>query len=317
MPSLCPWLRPAEERQTGRRMRRAAASVGFTVAMETVSSLLNTCFWWHHTPGLSTQSEGFFSVPNLNPETGHWCVWWRGGGVLSEIIMTKNYWGRNAGTLFSFAANPRRPSGSLTAQPHTAWVIFVFVCCDCGLLVGFACFSHLWWKALWPKGGGVEPFGFNLKKKKKEDEEKKKTQRADRVQWPSFLQAGMPVSGCHTGHSTASDFRAERAVCWVGGQMEGILCLLSSAGIQPLPSSLPVPCPFIYSFSQVFFFALTLSQRCPPFRSWMLLVYACPPFFFLHWKLKVKTKGAEFPNSSRFRIVIKKYFMRILSLNYN
>lgn len=40
--SLCPRLRPAEERQTGRR--RAAASVGFTVATETMSSLLNTCF---------------------------------------------------------------------------------------------------------------------------------------------------------------------------------------------------------------------------------------------------------------------------------
>lgn len=55
----------------GRKKRGAAAtSMGFTVAMETVSSLLNTCFWWHHGAGSSTHSEGFVSTPNLNPETG-------------------------------------------------------------------------------------------------------------------------------------------------------------------------------------------------------------------------------------------------------
>lgn len=60
------------DRQTGRR--RAAASVGFTVATETMSSLLNTCFWWHHMPGLSTRNERFTSVPSLKPETGYVCV---------------------------------------------------------------------------------------------------------------------------------------------------------------------------------------------------------------------------------------------------
>lgn len=94
---------------------------------------------------------------------------------------------------------------------------------------------------------------------------KRKTQRADRVQWPSFLQAGRPVSSCHIGLSTATDFRAERAVCWVGGQMEGgCTAQLSSAsfpsaGTRPHPSSLPVPCSFIYSFSQSFLSMLSYS----------------------------------------------------------
>lgn len=89
--SLCPWLRPAEERQTDggrRKRRRAAASVGLAVATETMPSLLNTCFWWHHTAGLSTHDKGFCSAQSLNPETGHWCLcvcvcvmkWGRGGG---------------------------------------------------------------------------------------------------------------------------------------------------------------------------------------------------------------------------------------------
>lgn len=76
--------------------------------------------------------------------------------------------------------------------------------------------------------------GFSYKKRERE-----KTQRADRVQWPSFLQAGMPVSACHIGHSTASDFRAERAVSWVGGQMEGgCKAQLSSASFPLLAHSL-------------------------------------------------------------------------------
>lgn len=64
---------------------------------------------------------------------------------------------------------------------------------------------------------------------------KKKSQRADRVQWPSFsCRLVRLVSGCHIGHSTASDFRAERAVCWVGGQMEGgCTAQLSSASLSP------------------------------------------------------------------------------------
>lgn len=108
---------------------------------------------------------------------------------------------------------------------------------------------------------------------------KKKTQRADRVQWPSFLQAGMPVSGCHIGHSIASDFRAERAVSRVGGQMEGgCTAQLSSAAFpllahtQSLSSHLCLsPCPFIYSFSQSFlFWLLHFPQCCTPSHSQMV-----------------------------------------------
>lgn len=79
----------------------------------------------------------------------------------------------------------------------------------------------------------------------------------------------MPLSGCHIGHSTAtSELRGPFA--GVGGQMEsGCAAQPSSTGIQPLLSSLPVPCLFIYSFSQAFLFALTLSQCCPTFHSQM------------------------------------------------
>lgn len=78
--------------------------------------------------------------------------------------------------------------------------------------------------------------GFSYKKRERE---RKPNQRADRVQWPTFLQAGMPVSACHIGHSTASDFRAERAVSWVGGQMEGgCKAQLSSASFPLLAHSL-------------------------------------------------------------------------------
>lgn len=105
----------------------------------------------------------------------------------------------------------------------------------------------------------------------------KQEKRAARVQWPSFLQAGMPLSGCHIGHSTAtSELRGPFA--GVGGQMEsGCAAQPSSTGIQPLLSSLPVPCLFIYSFSQAFLFALTLSQCCPTFHSQMFsfLLFFC------------------------------------------
>lgn len=69
----------------------------------------------------------------------------------------------------------------------------------------------------------------------------------------------MPLSGCHIGHSTAtSELRGPFA--GVGGQMEsGCAAQPSSTGIQPLLSSLPVPCLFIYSFSQAFLFAHALS----------------------------------------------------------
>lgn len=87
----------------------------------------------------------------------------------------------------------------------------------------------------------------------------------------------MPPSGCHIGHSTAtSELRGPFA--GVGGQMEsGCAAQPSSTGIQPLLSSLPVPCLFIYSFSQAFLFALTLSQCCPTFHSQMFsfLLFFC------------------------------------------
>lgn len=59
----------------------------------------------------------------------------------------------------------------------------------------------------------------------------------------------------------------------------------SSTGIQPLLSSLPVPCPFIYSFSQAFLFALTLSQCCPTFHR--CFPFCC--FFVVSDTLSIKT----------------------------
>lgn len=110
--------------------------------------------------------------------------------------------------------------------------------------------------------GGAEPFRFNLEKKKRKLWGKK-IQRADRVQWPSFLQAGMLVSGCHTGHSTSTDFRAARADWWVGGQMEGGCTAQPSSASFPLlahslTSHLFPVYSFIYSANTSFFFALTL-----------------------------------------------------------
>lgn len=104
------------DRQTGkRRRRRAAASVGFTVATETMSSLLNTCFWWHHTPGLSTHKERFC----LNPETGHRAVEW-GQGV-SELMKTDNYWGRHTGIQLIAAVW----TAWRRARPHRRRIILV------------------------------------------------------------------------------------------------------------------------------------------------------------------------------------------------
>lgn len=93
--SLCPWLRPARGRDRQgrwRRKRRAAASVGFTVAMETVSSLLNTCFGdiTRQDCPLKEREILFNSIPTRTPKTGQWCVCVCVvilGGV-SEIIMT-------------------------------------------------------------------------------------------------------------------------------------------------------------------------------------------------------------------------------------
>lgn len=108
------------DRQTGkRRRRRAATSVGFTVATETMSSLLNTCSWWHHAAGLSTHNEGFC----LNPETGHRGGEW-GQGV-SEVMTTDNYWGRHSGIQLSSAVIPKDLwTAWHRAHPHTWRVIY-------------------------------------------------------------------------------------------------------------------------------------------------------------------------------------------------
>lgn len=125
---------------------------------------------------------------------------------------------------------------------------------------------------------------------------KKKTQRANRVQWPSFLQAGMPVIGCHIGQSAASDFRAERAVRRVGGQMEGgCTAQPSSASFSlcwhtaSLPSSLPVPCLFIYSFGQSSLsrFALMLSPRHFTARRCLSVV----SLYLTDWKCQGQDRG--------------------------
>lgn len=85
-PSLCPWLRPAEERRAGRRKRSTAASVGFAVAMETLSSLLNTCFddiTCQDCPLKERNSSQFNTQPASRdrPVVDGW-VWWWGGGFL-------------------------------------------------------------------------------------------------------------------------------------------------------------------------------------------------------------------------------------------
>lgn len=136
---------------------------------------------------------------------------------------------------------------------------------------------------------------------------KKKTQRADRVQWPSFLQAGMPVSGCHIGHSIASDFRAERAVSRVGGQMEGgCTAQLSSAAFpllahtQSLSSHLCLsPCPFIYSFSQSFLFWLShFPQCCTPSHSQM--VFFSMASLYLTVEIKSLNNGGKVNYAQRW-----------------
>lgn len=104
---------------------------------------------------------------------------------------------------------------------------------------------------------------------------RKKTQRADRVQWPSFVQAGMPVSGCHIGYRTASDFRAERAVCRVGGQMDGgYTAQLSSASFPLLAHSIS---PHLsLSPAHSFIHSANLLSGCshalPPFHSRLLFL---------------------------------------------
>lgn len=62
---LCPWLRPAEERQThrGGEKGRAAASVGFTVAMETVSGLPNLILMTSHARPVRSQINDSFQKP--------------------------------------------------------------------------------------------------------------------------------------------------------------------------------------------------------------------------------------------------------------
>lgn len=119
--SLCPWLRPAEERQTDRQgeeekpphlwvslLPRKPCLAYLTPVSDDI-----TC------QDCPLTSKRLSSALSLNPETGHW---W-GGGV-SQIMMTKNYWGRNTGMQFISAVNPQ-----------TGRAVFVFVYCECSLLV--------------------------------------------------------------------------------------------------------------------------------------------------------------------------------------
>ena len=202
---------------------------------------------------------------------------------LRDIMMTKNYWGRNAGTPLISAVNPRRPVGG----PTPSWSPD---------REGYICFCLLWMRPVslpvFPissetlcgrEVGELSLLGLIYKKKRK------KKPRADRVQWPSFLQAGMPVSRCHIGHSAASDFRAERAVCWVGDQMEGgCTAQLSSASFSlcwhtasPLVSPFPLS---IHSFIQpiLSLYALTLPAISQP--------DAISLWFIWRWKLKEQRK---------------------------
>lgn len=91
--SLASTCRGETDRQGGRG--EPAASVGFAVAMETMSSLLDTCFWWHHAPGLSTHSKRFSSIPSPNPRDRPLvCVWWWEEGVVwdnnEELLRQKH-----------------------------------------------------------------------------------------------------------------------------------------------------------------------------------------------------------------------------------
>lgn len=123
--------------QTGRR-RRAVASVGFTVATETMSSLLNTCFWWHHTPGLSTHSERSSSILSdiKRLTTGVCvCVCGEGGGGVwdnndKELLRQKHRY-----EMHRWCKSLQTCGQPSTARPQTGRVILVFVYCECGLLV--------------------------------------------------------------------------------------------------------------------------------------------------------------------------------------
>lgn len=182
-------------------------------------------------PELSTQSEWFFSTNWTKRRATVWDD--------NDWMRQKGFW--SSGSCSCFCLLWMRPVG-LPVSPSLVTKKKKKIC---GREVG-----------------GVEPFGFNLKKKKK-------SQRADRVQWPSFLQAGLPVSCCHTGQ--------REAVCWVGGQMESSCTVqLSSASVPLLASIL---CPHL-SLSIHLFIQPSLSQSCPPFHSWKLLFYACPLFYY-------------------------------------
>ena len=134
-------------RRRRKKKRRAASSVGFTVATETMSSLLNTCFWWHHMPGLSTHNERFTSIPGLNPATGRWgvCVCVCVG--LGEVCVWDNH---------DWNSEEEAQVCSLSllwilVDLWAAWyrahpqagrrIIFAFVYCECSLLVCLECIS--------------------------------------------------------------------------------------------------------------------------------------------------------------------------------
>lgn len=144
--------------------------------------------------------------------------------------------------------------------------------------------------------GELSLLGLIYKKNKK-----KKKPRADRVQWPSFLQAGMPVGRCHIGHSAASDFRAERAVRWVGDQMEGgCTAQLSSASFSPLlahtASPLISPFPLVHSFTHSASpVSLSLCSHALAALPAISQPDAISLWFIWRWKIK-RTKEAEFAN---------------------
>lgn len=126
-------------------------------------------------------------------------------------------------------------------------------------------------EALWPGGGGVEPFGFNHKKKKKNPR--------GQTEFSGLVFCRLVCLWVAATLGTAQPVTSERRgpVCRVGGQMEGgCTAQLSSAGTQPLPSSRSrFPAPFIYSFSQSFLSLLSrfpLPSGRPPFHSRMLFI---------------------------------------------
>ena len=184
------------------------------------------------------------------------------GDGSSEIMMSKNYWGR------------KRRYAAL--QPDTKLILR-----QGGLYLFLFTVNLRWNKKLCGREvGELSLLGLIYEKKKK----KKKSQRADRVQWPSFfLQAGTPCEWLPhwAQHSQwLQSWEGRLLGRWPdGGRLHGaaILCLPLSPTLahtaSPLISlSLPPRRLSIHLFIQPILplFALTLSQRCPPFHSRIL-----------------------------------------------